>query len=282
MRPVNLIPSDERRGDSAPLRTGSMVYVLVAGLALLLLGVVAVALTSKQINDRESDKASLSQELDRQTARVNSLTAFADFRAVQEQRTATVTSLAQSRFDWNRVLEELSLVLPSDVHLSALTGTVSPDVTVDGGVDVSLRGSVAGPALEITGCAPGQEAVAGFVSSLEDIDGVTRVGLNSSTAGGGSSATGSSASGGDGSCQAGPKPYDFEIVVAFDAVPTPSTATTAPSVPSSVASPSSADPASSDASQVADGQSDEAVARASTRVQTSKAQKAKSTLLPGG
>ncbi|MFL5906489.1 MAG: PilN domain-containing protein [Solirubrobacterales bacterium] len=280
MRPVNLIPPDERRGDSAPLRTGSMIYVLVAGLALLLLGVVAVALTSKQIKDRESDKASLSQELDRQTARANSLAAFAGFRTVQEQRTATVSSLAQSRFDWQRVLQELSLVLPSDVHLTNLTGTVSPQVTVDGGGDVTLRGSIAGPALEITGCAPGQDSVAGFVSDLEDIDGVTRVGLNSSTA---SSAEGgsSSASGGDVPCVAGPKPYDFEIVVAFDAVPTPSTATTAPSVPPSVP-PSPGSGSGSDASQVTDGQSEEAVARASTGVQTSKAQKAKSTLLPGG
>ena len=29
MRPVNLIPPDQRRGDSAPLRTGPLVYVLL-------------------------------------------------------------------------------------------------------------------------------------------------------------------------------------------------------------------------------------------------------------
>jgi len=280
MRPVNLIPPDERRGDSAPLRTGSLVYVLVAGLALLLLGVVAVALTTKQIHDRESQKVSLQQELDQQTARANSLAAFTSFRTVQEQRLATVSSLTQSRFDWQRVLHELSLVLPSDVHLTTLTGTVSPAVTLDGGGEVTLRGDIAGPALEIVGCAPGQDAVASFVAALEDIDGVTRVGLDSSEinsadiAGTGASA---SASGGDSQCNAGPRTANFKIVAAFEQVPTPPTATAAPSVPSSIA------PASgSDASQVADGQSEEAVAAASTRVTTSKAQKAKSTLLPGG
>ena len=282
MRPVNLIPPDERRGDSAPLRTGSMIYVLVAGLAALLLGVVAVALTSNQIKDRESQKANLQQELDSQTARANSLAAFANFGAVQAQRSATVVSLAQSRFDWQRVLQELALVLPSDVHLSTLKGTVSPDVTVEGGADVTLRSNIEGPALEISGCAPGQDSVAKFVSDLEDIDGVTRVGLDSSQIDAeGAGPAASSSGSGDTACVAGPRTANFKIVVAFDQVPTPPTATTAPSVPSSV--PSSAAPGSgADASQVADGQSQEAVARASTRVQTSKAQKAKSTLLPGG
>jgi Tfp pilus assembly protein PilN len=284
MRPVNLIPPDERRGDSAPLRTGNMIYVLLGGLAVLLLGVVVLALTSKQISDREAQKANLDQELQRETARANSLAAFSSFRAVQEQRAATVNSLAQSRFDWQRVLHELALVLPSDVHVSALTGTVNPQVQVQGGGDVQLRAGISGPALEIKGCAPSQDAVAGFVSTLEDIDGVTRVGLQSSgisNSDSGSSGTSSSSStGGSTECVSGPPGTDnfnFEIVVAFDAVPTPPTATAAPSVPSSVA------PASgSDASQVSDGQSEEAVARASTRVATSKAQKAKSTLLPGG
>jgi len=280
MRPVNLIPPDERRGDSAPLRTGSMVYVLVAGLTLLLLGIVAVALTSKQIQDRESQRASLQQELDQQTARANSLAAFTSFRTVQEQRSATVTSLAQSRFDWQRVLHELSLVLPSNVHLTTLTGTASPEVTLDGGGDVTLRGDIAGPALEIVGCAPGQDAVASFVAALEDIDGVTRVGLDSSEiddiAAGGAGGS-ASASGSDTQCDAGPRTANFKIVTAFEQVPTPPTATAAPSVPSTVPPESG-----TDTSQVADGQSEEAVAAASTRVTTSKAQKAKSTLLPGG
>ena len=40
-----------------------------------------------------------------------------------------------------------------------------------------------GPALEVNGCATGQDAVAGFVTALKDIDGVTRVGVESSELG---------------------------------------------------------------------------------------------------
>ena len=284
MRPVNLIPADERRGDEAPLRTGHLVYVLTAGLALLLLGIVVVTLTGKQISDREDQKASLQRELDQASARASSLAAFTTFRAVQESRLATVTSLAQSRFDWSRVLHELSLVLPSDVSLSSITGSVSPDIQMSGGGSSGsssgssgsdLRGNIQGPALEISGCAPGQDAVAGFVAALEDIDGVTRVGLESSNI---DSASGSGAAASSSTdCQAGPRTASFQIVVAFDAVPTPSTATTAPSVP-----PSAAPSTGTDQSQVADGQREQDVAKASARAQISKAQNAKQTILGGG
>jgi Tfp pilus assembly protein PilN len=285
MRPVNLIPPNERRGDSAALRTGHLIYVLVGGMALLLLGIVAVALTSKQISDRESKRASLQSELSQVTAQANSLTAFTNFRTVQEQRAATVTSLAQSRFDWPRVLRELSLVLPSDVSLTNLTGSAgatpgSSSSASSSGSTGGLSDEVQGPSLEIQGCAAGQDGVAGFVSALEDIDGVTRVGLSSSKsadAGTDASSSGSSstASTDSNACNAGPDSTNFQITVAFDAVPTPGTATAAPSVPSTVPS------AGSDASGVADAQAEQASARASARTQISKGQNA-THLIPGG
>ena len=283
MRPVNLIPKDERSGSRSDLRTGSLIYVLVGGLGVLLLAIVAMSLTSKQVSDRKAEKAGLEQELQQETARANSLAAFANFRAVQETRAATVSSLAQSRFDWTRVLHELSLVLPEDISLSSLTGTVSPEVSVDasatssstGGSD--LRGNIAGPALVITGCAPGQDSVAGFISALEDIDGVTRVGLSSSQVGDSNSVSASEAGGEGSQCIAGPRTYNFQITVAFDAVPPPPTATAAPSVPSSVAPT-----ATGDDGGVADAQTQEAVAQSSVREQTTKAKNAQANLMPGG
>jgi Tfp pilus assembly protein PilN len=287
MRPVNLIPPDERRGDAAALRTGALIYVLVGGLAVFVLGIAVVALTGKQINDRKSEKASLEQELQQETARANSLAAFTNFRTIQENRAATLTSLAQSRFDWTRVLQELSLVLPSDVTISSLTGTVSPDVNLQssggssstaGGTD--LRAGIEKPALDITGCAPGQDAVASLVSALEDIDGVTRVGLDSSkidtesSSSSGSSSSGGTASGGGSTeCFAGPDTSQFHIVVAFDAAPTPGGATAAPSVPS-------VPPTSSD--QVGDAQQTGAVGQAQDQATVSRAQSAVASTGTGG
>jgi len=244
MRPVNLIPPDERRGDSAAMRTGALPYVLIGGLAVALLAVIGLAFTSKQISDHKNEVAQLQQEDQQATARAQSLQAFTTFRTIQESREATVSSLAQSRFDWQRVLNELARVIPSDVWLTQLAGTVNPGVQLNDAPDVGIRSGVPGPALEMVGCAPSQDSVAGFVSDLENIDGVTRVGVQSSerpaddaTTGGSSGTTATSASGSSGTTDCRTRDFitKFELVVAFDAVPAPGTATSVPSVPSSVA-----------------------------------------------
>jgi Tfp pilus assembly protein PilN len=234
MRPVNLIPPEERRGDRSPTRTGSISYLVVGGLAVLFFAVVAMALTGKKISDKESEKQQAEQELTQATARAESLREFEDFHKIHDARELTVTSLAQSRFDWERVLRELSLVIPSNVWLTNVTGTVSPSVTVDGGAEVAIRDSVAGPALEIVGCSVGQDEVAAFIASLEDIDGVTRVGVESSGKSEENSETGATDSASAGNetvedCrQRYPGAYLFKLVIAFDAVPTPEAAGATP------------------------------------------------------
>jgi Tfp pilus assembly protein PilN len=242
VRPVNLIPKDERRGDRAAMRTGSFSYVLLGGLAVALLAVAVLALTSKQISDRKSEVAQLQQQEQAAQAKAQSLQAFVDFRAMQESRSATISSLAQSRFDWQRVLNELARVLPSNVWLVQLTGSVNPSVTPANDPGIQMRSSIQGPALELVGCTTGQDAVAGLVSNLEEIDGVTRVGLESSeantsdsTSTAGAATTSDSGSGAGTDCRTRDFIVQFKIVVAFDSVPAPATATSVPAVPSSVA-----------------------------------------------
>jgi Tfp pilus assembly protein PilN len=239
MRPVNLIPPDERRGDRADMRTGAFSYVLIGGLAVALLAVIALAFTSKQVSDRKSEVAKLESEETAATAKAQSLRAFTDFRAAQENRSGTVASLASSRFDWQRVLSELARVIPSDVWLVQLAGTADPSVTVDNAPEVQGRDSVAGPALAMLGCAPSQDAVAGLIASLQEIDGVTRVGLDSSERADDTQAAAASPTAGDSSavssdCRTRDFITQFKILVAFDAVPTPATATGTPSVPPGV------------------------------------------------
>jgi len=92
-----------------------------------------------------------------------------------------------------------------------------------------LRAAAPGPALELSGCASGQKAVASFVTALNDIDGVTRVGVESSElpnkeSGAGVSAGGdASGSGASDDCRTREFIAKFEIVVAFDAAPVPPT-----------------------------------------------------------
>ena len=245
MRAINLIPPDQRRGEHAPARTGALTPYLVVGLMVAALaGVAALVLAGNQISDREAEVAELKQEEAALRAKAERFSSYTEFRTVREQRVATVSSLADSRFDWERVLRELALVLPDDVWLVKATATASPAAVPDEGVEVSTRDTVAGPALELEGCAPGQKSVAAFVAALEDIDGVTRVGVAASKRPDlttNNSAT-SDDSGDD--CRTRDFIAQFEIVVAFDAAPV---AGVVP-VPAPVEPPSGATPAAQDSS----------------------------------
>jgi Tfp pilus assembly protein PilN len=226
MRPVNLIPADERRGDAAKSRTGPLVYVLVGALFAILAGVAVLALTTNQISDRKDELSQLKVEAAAAEARAQQLSAYTKFHQVSLQRTQTIASLADSRFDWERVIRELSLVLPSDVWLTSLTGTASPATTVEGSTTIATRAAVPGPALELVGCAPGQASVARLITALHEIDGVTRVGINKSALPASGTVTGgdTGSTGSDTECQARDFLAKFEIVVAFDAAPVPAAA----------------------------------------------------------
>lgn len=234
MRPINLIPRDDQ-GGRGPARAGSLSYVVLGALVAILLAVTVMVLTNNRISDAKAEVAALEQQRDAAQARADSLAAFAEFSAMQEERTATVMTLAQSRFDWERVLRELALVLPENVWLVELQGTVSPEVTLSGGADVTNRDSVAGPALEIVGCTVSQDAVGVFVATLRDIDGITRVSVAKSERPELSDDTGSSDMGGEEECRTREFITRFEIVAAFDEVPVPAAAPADPAAPTAPA-----------------------------------------------
>jgi Tfp pilus assembly protein PilN len=210
MRPVNLIPPDQRRGDNAPLRTGPVAYIVVGALALVLLGVTMLVLASNDVAEKKDELVTLRREDAAAKERAEALAPYAQFHLMSQQRIETVTSLADSRFDWPRVMRELALVLPDDVLLSNLTAGAG---AASGESGEGL--GVTGPSLELSGCTVGQDSVARFVTALKDIDGVTRVGLESSTIGEGSSSASSTA------CEEAGYENQYEIVVAFDAAPVP-------------------------------------------------------------
>jgi hypothetical protein len=187
------------------------------------------------------------------------LAAYVQFQQLRETRMQTVASLADSRFDWERVMRELALVLPHDVWLTSLDASASAGSEGGEGGGTQLRGQVAGPALELSGCATGQEAVAGFITVLKDIDGVTRVGLERSElpaeGEGGASAGGEGGGGSGGECQTREFISSFSLVVAFDAAPVPpseSGAEVAP-VPSETAESTASESESSESAESAEG-----------------------------
>lgn len=239
MRPVNLIPSEERSGERKPTRSGPLAYIVVGALAAAVLGVTMLAVTDNQIADSKAEITMLESEKTSVEARAQALSAYTQFHGLRQQRVATVAGLADSRFDWQRVMRELALILPDDVWLTNLTGTAAPGVSVEGAASVGLRSGIAGPALEMSGCASSQDAVAGFVQALKEIDGVTRVGMQSSALGG-SGEGASSGSAASGTCQTRDFIAQFQMVVAFDAAPVVPTSTEGETAAPPVAEPETA------------------------------------------
>jgi Tfp pilus assembly protein PilN len=231
MRPVNLIPPEDRKGSHSPLRTGPLPYIVLGGLVALLIGVALLVVTGNQISERKDEIVTLKQEDAAAQERAEQLAAYVQFAEMRQQRVETISSLANSRFDWERVMRELSKILPPDVWLTNLNASASPEASSGGGESSGaesssgMRGAIAGPALEISGCAKGQEGVAGFVTALKEIDGVTRVGVESSTLPSEASSTepagGSEGGEGGASCQTRSFIAQFQMVVAFDAAPVP-------------------------------------------------------------
>lgn len=222
MRPVNLIPPEERQGDRNQARTGVAMYALLGGLAAALLGVTLMVTTGNSISERKGEKQRLTALKAAVDAQAGKLAAYRDFRDLQQKRVATVSQLAQSRFDWERVLRELALIVPDDVWFTNVKGTVSPLAEVEGDPTIDLRDKVAGPALEFAGCGRNHESVARFIARLRNIDGVTRVAVSKSErpdddgdkAGGG----GGAGSDDEDDCRVHDSIPRFEVIAAFDAV----------------------------------------------------------------
>ncbi len=108
---------------TAPARTGPIAYIFVGSLAALLLGVVMLVLASNQISDREAEIDSLEDRKALISAEAEKLSPYIQLPAADRAAHPDVASLADSRFDWVRVIRQLSLILPPRVYLTTMTGS---------------------------------------------------------------------------------------------------------------------------------------------------------------
>jgi Tfp pilus assembly protein PilN len=226
-------------------------------LGVALLSVLALVLTTNSINSK-TDELSKVQSREQGAKQVaDALRPYGQFAQVQQARQLEISSLASTRFDWERALHQLSLAIPNNVWLINLSGTLSPkiDVSDAGGGGVSnLRAKAEAPAFAITGCTYSQHAVARMMTRMQNLDDVTDVQLAKSarkedqtmTAGGGNGVAqpaGSNAAAKDTQdCLGSSRITKFDLLIVFGAAPSASpgaaaggSATSGPSVPSSTA-----------------------------------------------
>jgi len=226
MRAVNLLPAD-LRGGRAGGSGGKGVYFLLGALALVLVLVSAYTVAGRSVVNKKNELTQVTADADSAVARAGQLEPYARFAELRTKRVETVSSLARSRFNWPYALREVSRVMPGNVWLTQLVGTVAPGVTVSdasSGATSGLRSALAVPAIEIKGCSTHQDDVARYLARLRLIEGVTRVSIASSE----KNETGSTTGGSDGGdCRQGTITAPmFELVVFFEgSTATPSQAT---------------------------------------------------------
>jgi len=228
MRAVNLIPADERSGSGMSAgRSGGSVYAVFALLGGLAVFALLYGLAAHQISSRKGEVATLTAKAQRAQARAAALAPYTSFAAMREQRVQAVETLVSSRFDWAHAFHELGRVLPANVALTSLDGTVGSTSGASGasaGSKASASSSVASvtppgsvPTFTLAGCTTSQATVALTLDRLRLIDGVSEVTLQSSTKAGSTAGGGSAGSSGSG---AGSCEVAFNVQVTFDALPT--------------------------------------------------------------
>jgi Tfp pilus assembly protein PilN len=253
MRAVNLIPAGERRGaGGAAGRSGGGVYLVLGALALVVVMAAAYTLAGKSVDEKKAQLAQVNQQAAAAEAQVQNLAEYTKFASLRAKRVGTVKQLANGRFDWSHALHEVARVLPTNAWLTSLTGTTAPGSGTGGS---GLRGALAAPAIEISGCTTSQASVARIMARLRLIDGVQQVSLSDSAKTASSGGTAGSAGGGD--CTGGSSHFPkFDMVVFFDvstAAPAGPATQTAASVTSSSATPASTTAPSTSSSAASGG-----------------------------
>jgi Tfp pilus assembly protein PilN len=230
MKAVNLLPSDLRGAGKpasaavAPSAGGAGRVGAFAVLGVLAFGVVALAayvLTSNTVKDRRAQLEQVTAQSAAVTQRAAQLKPYADFQAAALSRIETVKDLANSRFDWEQALRDLSRAIPGNVSLTAINGSVSADSGGANGND-PLRAAIGSPAITLQGCTTGQSAVADLMSRLRAVRGVTRVALSKSEKPDPSSTTVSTTGGTAVPCR-GKRPPTFSVVTFFEHSSVPAT-----------------------------------------------------------
>jgi Tfp pilus assembly protein PilN len=210
MKAVNLIPTEQRRAKASGNASGGA-YAVLGVLAVLLVMAVVYVMTSNSASDRQSKAAQARQEADAAKDQAKQLGDFSDFASIKEQRLASVMAAAQTRFDWERFMRELSRVMPKDSWVHTTNASVVGDTTGGNPTSVATTTSttLAGPKANLVGCTPRQSEVARMMVRLEQMYRVTDVALNESS---------QESAGGVTSLQNCGDLYKFDLTVTFSPV----------------------------------------------------------------
>jgi hypothetical protein len=187
VRAINLIPSDQRAGGRGVAgRSGGAAYVILGGLAGLVLMGVIYLMANHQAADRAAQTVSVSQQADAASARATALMPYTQFATLRASRVQAVSSLVAAREDWARHLTNVTSVLPSAVQVQELDGSVAAATSsAPSNASTAAPTAPAGTSatIVVTGCALTQTQAGDVIQRLRAIRGVLDVSLATSVKG---------------------------------------------------------------------------------------------------
>jgi Tfp pilus assembly protein PilN len=161
MRAVNLLPSEDRGGRRRP----PAAPLAVAGVGVLVAAVLAAGFfsASGKVDEREQELTAVEQQLAAaRRAAKPSKPSRPGRTAERDQRLTALNDALAKRLAWDRVLRDVSLVLPDDVWLSSLRAD-APEAAEAGAEPTT---AAVGRTLTFTGFTYSQESVARLLRRL--------------------------------------------------------------------------------------------------------------------
>jgi len=184
MRAVNLLPRQQVESKTA--RPHAVVLVAAIGSAAVLLGLVGGFLVASRSVDRQKQQLATARAVLAATPQHHLSASTQAFRSnvlnKREQRSLALAAAIGKRVSWDRILRRFALVLPDDVWLTALTGTVPLDDPTAATTAAMTPSALPAQATELTisGYTYSQDSVARLLERLSVVPDLKNVQLQSS------------------------------------------------------------------------------------------------------
>ena len=142
MRAVNLLPKDDGRQRGPSFRDNPLVIGAVVGSVLVTAVLAAMFLTaSTSVADNQKHRDAVVAELASTPVPPPVVPGSSELEQEKNARIGALSAALAGRLAWDRVLREVSLVLPDDVWLSSLSATapVAASPTTTAGFAINGR-----------------------------------------------------------------------------------------------------------------------------------------------
>jgi Tfp pilus assembly protein PilN len=168
---INLLPPEVRQRQSVRRRTAAVVaagVVVLAGVAALyFLQQLRLVGVNNDLEDQRATNSGIQ-------AQINDLRRFDELQREVEASRTMLSTLMSNEILWSGVLRDVSLVIPSDVWLSGMTGQTNESggaVTPAPGTAVTGPGQGLVGQITFNGFALDHRAVALWLARLDDVRG---------------------------------------------------------------------------------------------------------------